>query len=188
MPVNDPEIVALYWQRDENAVLETARKYEAYLFRIAYNILANAEDSRECVNDTYLAAWNSMPEHKPDVLSVYLGKITRQIAIDRYRKKHAEKRYASEYAVSLSELEDCLASGALPEQAVEAKMLDEAVDAFLRSLPKQARMIFIGRYYFFDPVKTIASYCGVSEAKVKTSLFRTRRKLKEYLVKEGFAL
>ena len=186
--MKDAEIVELYWQRDENAIRQTAEKYEAYLSKIAYNIVSDAEDSRECVNDTYLAAWNSMPEQRPNVLSTYLGKLARQISIDRLRRKTSRKRSASEYALSLSELEDCFADRSTPETALDARLLDAAINAFVRALPEDARRVFIGRYYFFDPVKTVASYCGISEANVKTTLYRTRQKLKKYLVEAGFEL
>lgn len=186
--MDDGKIVDLYWQRSEDAIRETAAKYEAYLTRIADNILSDAEDSRECVNDTYLAAWNSMPEQRPAVLSTYLGKITRQKAIDVFRKRNSIKRYASEFAVSLSELEEGPEGGSTPEQALEAGLLEATVNRFVRSLPKESRQVFIGRYYFFDSVKSIASYTGLSEAKVKVLLFRTRGKLRKYLEKEGFVL
>ena len=184
--MRDEEIVELYWQRSEAAVRETAAKYEAYLTKIARNILSDPEDGRECVNDTYLAAWNSMPEHRPAVLSTYLGKITRQLSIDVFRKRNSQKRRASEYALSLSELEDCCADADTPEQTVDAGLLAEAINAFLRTLPDTARNLFIGRYFFFDSVKEAAAYCGLSEANAKSLLFRTRQKLKDYLVKEGF--
>lgn len=186
--MKDAEIVDLYWQREEKAIEETTQKYGAYLSKIAYNILSNLEDSQECVNDTYLAAWNSMPENRPGILSTYLGKITRQISIDRFRKNNSKKRLTSEYTVSLSEMEDCFADSNTPEQEFDAKLLGNAVNSFVRSLPEDARKVFIGRYYFFDSVKIIASYCGISEANVKTVLYRTRQKLKDYLVKEGFEL
>lgn len=186
--MKDEEIVALYWQRNEDAIKETSVKYGKYLSKIAFNILFDREDSEECVNDTYLAAWNSMPEQKPSVLSTYLGKITRQIAIDVFRKRNSAKRYSSEYTLSLSELEDSFADTRTPEQVYDEKMLDEAIGRFVRALPEDARCVFIGRYYFFDPVKMIAKYCGISETNVKSILFRTRRKLKDYLVKEGFVL
>lgn len=186
--MKDEEIVELYWQRSEDAIKETSTKYQAYLSKIAYNILSDYEDSKECVNDTYLAAWNSMPEHRPSVLSTYLGKIARQISIDVFRKKNSLKRYASEYALSLSELEDSFSDRVTPEQTLDAKILDEAINTFIRSLPEESRKVFIGRYYFFDSVKKIAAYCGISEMNVKAILFRARQKLKEYLVKEGFSL
>ena len=184
--MKDEEIVALYWQRSEDAIKETAAKYEAYLATIAYNVLFDPEDCRECVNDTYLAAWNSMPEHKPSVLSTYLGKMIRHIAIDVFRKKNSVKRYASEYALSLSELGDAFADTQTTEQNFDVLLLEDAVNTFIRALPDKTRHVFIGRYCFFDSVKAIAAYCGISEANVKAILFRTRQKLKEYLMEEGF--
>ena len=186
--MKDAEIVALYWERNEEAIQQTQRKYGAYLSKIAYNILSDFEDSKECVNDTYLKAWDSMPPHRPDVLSTYLGKIARQLSIDMFRKKHSTKRYASEYALSLDELGDSLSDGTTPEQSFDAKLLDAAINRFLRTLPHEARNTFLGRYYFFDSLKEVARYCGMSEAKAKSLLYRTRQSLKAYLVKEGFDL
>lgn len=186
--MKDSEIVALYWDRNEDAVQQTQRKYGAYLAKVAYNILSDFENSRECVNDTYLKAWNSMPNHRPDILSTYLGKITRQLSIDVFRKKNSAKRYASEYAVSLEELGDSFSDGITPDQVLDAKRLDEAINCFLRTLPDDARNAFIGRYYFFDSLKDVAAYCGMSEAKAKSMLYRTRQSLKAHLIKEGFGL
>ena len=186
--MKDEEIVDLYWKRSEDAIRETSAKYEAYLLKIARNILSDTEDGRECVNDTYFAAWNSMPEARPAVLSTYLGKITRQLSIDVFRKRNSQKRYASEYVLSLSELEDSFPGGSTPEDALDCQLLADAVNAFVRSLPDEARNLFIGRYYFFDSVKTVAAYCGLSEANTKNILFRTRQKLKAYLAEEGFAV
>mgnify|MGYP002709004823 FL=1 len=184
--MKDEQIVALYWDRNEDAIRETSQKYGAYLSKIAYNILSDLEDSKECVNDTYLKAWNSMPTHKPSVLSSYLGKIIRQLSIDVFRKKHTLKRYASEYALSLSELDDRFSDGDDTEQEVDAILLDEAIDTFLRTLSEDARNTFIGRYYFFDSLKDVAGYCGMPEARAKSMLYRTRQALKAYLEKEGF--
>ena len=184
--MKDQDIVNLYWDRNENAIHQTQMKYGAYLSKVSYNILADFEDSKECVNDTYLAAWNSMPENRPNNLATYLGKITRQISIDVFRKRHREKRYASEYAVSLDELGDSFTDGVTPEQELNAKLLDEAINRFVSALPAMAQKAFVGRYYFFDSLKEIASYCGMTESKVKILLFRTRQNLKLYLKKEGY--
>ena len=186
--MKDSEIVDLYWERNDTAIKQTQHKYGAYLTKIAYNILSDFEDSKECVNDTYLKAWNSMPTHRPAILSTYLGKITRQLSIDVFRKKNSVKRYASEFAISLDELGDSFSDNNTPEDTCEAKELDEAINRFLRALSDDARNTFIGRYYFFDPLKDVAQYCGMSEAKVKSMLYRTRQSLKAYLVKEGFDL
>ena len=184
--MEDEKIVDLYWQRSESAIRETEIKYDRYLTKIAYNILADAEDSRESVNDTYLAAWNSMPPHRPGVLSTYLGKLTRRISIDCFRRRTRQKRGGSEYEVSLSELGDCVSGGNTTEEIVNVKLLADAIGIFLRLQSEEARNAFIGRYYYLDSLKEVAAYCGMTESKCKTLLFRTRVALKEYLRKEGF--
>ena len=184
--MHDEEIVELYWKREESAITETQNKYQRYLSTIAYNILADELDCEESVNDTYLAAWNSMPPHRPTVLSAYLGKITRRISIDIYRRKNCDKRRDSQYTVSLDELAECLPGNGTPENSMEAKVLAGAINAFLKTLGDDARHVFVGRYYFMDSVKDIAGYCKMKESKVKTLLFRTRNSLKTYLEKEGF--
>lgn len=186
--MKDSEIVTLYWDRNEDAILQTQKKYGAYLSKTAYNILADFEDSKECVNDTYFSAWNSIPPHRPAFLSTYLAKITRQLAIDRFRKKNAVKRYASEYAVSLDELGDTFSGGTSAEQVLDAKLLDAAINQFVCALPEDVQRAFVGRYYFFDSLKDIARYCGMKESKLKSLLYRTRQQLKEHLTKEGFDL
>lgn len=186
--MKDEKIVALYWERNEDAIRETSQKYGAYLSKITYNVLSDFEDSEECVNDTYLKAWNSMPMHKPNILSCYLGKIARQLSIDVFRKKHTVKRYASEYAISLCELGDSFSDGSTPEQELDAIALDDAINTFLHTLSEDARNTFIGRYYFFDSLKNVAAYCGMSEGTVKGMLYRTRQALKAYLIEEGFVL
>ena len=186
--MEDIAIVDLYWQRNEDAIQQTQKKYDGYLRKISYNVLANVEDCEECVNDTYLAAWNSMPTNRPEILCTYLGKIVRQIAIDVFRKKHALKRFSSEYAVSLDELSEIIPNQTTPEEMFDGKVLAESINRFLRRLTEEERNLFIGRYYYFDPLKKVAKYCGMGEGKAKSMLYRTRQKLKEYLVKEGFAL
>ena len=186
--MEDSTIVELYWNRNETAINETDKKYSKYLMKVAFNILADLEDSKESVNDTYLKAWNSIPPHKPSILSTYLGKITRQISIDIFRKRTTQKRRGSEYDVSLSELEDCVASNDNPEQEFEVKLLAEKINDYLYTLPLEARNVFIGRYYFMDSIKEVAAYYGMSESKVKSMLYRVRLGLKEYLEKEGFSL
>ncbi len=184
--MEDSQIVALYWDRDEAAIDHTDKKYGWYLTKIAHNILADREDARESVNDTYLAAWDSMPPHRPGVLSAYLGKLTRRISIDLFRKKSSKKRGGGEYILSLQELEGCVSNGDSTQQAVELQQLSQAIEAYLRSIGEEARNVFIGRYYYLDPVKTIAGYCHISESKTKILLHRTRQGLWEYLQKEGF--
>ena len=186
--MEDEAIVSLYWQRNESAIRETERKYDRYLTKIAMNILADREDSRESVNDTYLAAWNSMPPHRPGVLSTYLGKITRRISIDRFRYRNREKRRQSEYEISLSELGDCVSGGNTTEEAVNGKLLADAIGIWLRLLPEENRNLFLCRYYFLDSLQEVAKHCGITESKCKTVLHRMRKSLKEYLEKEGFVV
>ncbi len=184
--MEDNAIVELYWQRSEAAIRETEEKYDRYLHKIAYNILNNLEDSRESVNDTYLAAWDSMPPHRPSVLSAYLAKLTRRISIDLFRYRTRDKRSGSQYALSLSELEDCISGGNTTEEAVNLKLLGDAIAVYLRLLPESTRAAFIGRYYYLDPLKEVAAYCGMTESKCKSLLYRTRLGLKDYLAKEGY--
>lgn len=184
--MDDEQIVSLYWDRSESAIRETEIKYDRYLTKIAYNILANLEDSRESVNDTYLAAWDSMPPHRPAVLSTYLAKLTRRISIDRFRYRTRDKRRDSEYAVSLSELGDCVSGGNTTEEILNVKLLADTIGIYLRLQPEQVRNAFIGRYYFLDPIREVARYCGMSESKCKSMLHRTRLGLKDYLREEGF--
>lgn len=178
--MQDDKIVALYWQRDENAIRETEQKYGRYLSRIAHNILPDVEDSREAVNDAYLKAWNSIPPHRPDVLATYLGKITRQLSIDIFRRRNREKRRDSEYALPLSELEECVCEDNATEQDVDLHLLAEAINTYLRTLTPQARNTFVGRYYYMDSIRKVAAYYGMSESGVESLLFRTRQGLKNY--------
>ena len=184
--MEDRQIVELYWQRNENAIAHTQTKYGSYLHTIAYNILYDREDSKESVNDTYLAAWNSIPPHKPQVLSTYLGKLTRRIAIDLFRKKNAQKRSMGEYALSLEELSACISDSNTVQAQVDRQLLSQAIAAYLQQESPEARTVFIGRYYYLDPVKKIAGYCRMTEAKVKILLYRTRQGLKLHLEQEGF--
>lgn len=183
----DREIVALFWDREEDAIRRTAEKYGRYLTKIARNILPSPEDWEECVNDVYLKAWNSIPPHRPEVLSAYLGKLARERAIDLYRKSHSQKRGGTEYALSLSELEEVLHAGDTTLAEAERRRLDSVLDVWLRELPYQTRTVFVSRYFYADPVKEIASNLGMSESKVKSMLFRTRKELGKRLREEGFS-
>ena len=186
--MEDEQILDLYWQRDEAAIRETEQKYGKYLLKIACGILANTEDSQESVSDAYLGAWNSIPPHRPIVLSAYLAKLTRRCSIDIFRRRNREKRLGSEYALSLDELEDCVTVGDSPEDIVELGELTRAIGDYLRSLDREARTTFIGRYFFLDSIREIAACHYMSESKVKSLLFRTRKGLRDYLIKEGFTL
>lgn len=184
--MQDEEIVELYWQREEAAIHETEKKYGRYLTKIAYNILSDWEDSQESVSDTYLKAWNTIPPQRPGFLAAYLGKLTRRAAIDIYRKRNSAKRKQSEYALSLCELEDCISGGNATEQEVDLHLLSQAINDYLKTLPAEVRDVFVGRYYYADSIHKVASYYNMSEAKVKSILYRTRIRLKEYLEEEGF--
>ena len=187
--MTDSTIVELYVKRDESAISESARKYGAYLRQIAGNILGSVQDSEEVTNDTYMSAWNSIPPHHPEKLSTYLGKIARQIAIDMFRKRTAGKR-GTQYALSLSELEDCIpfAGAGNPAQETEARLLRELINDWLGMLSQDARGVFLGRYFYHDSVKTVASNYNMSESKVKSILFRARNSLKQHLENEGFSV
>lgn len=184
--MTDEKIVQLYWDRNESAIAETQSKYGRYLTKIAYNILTDMEDSLESVNDTYLYAWKSIPPHRPNVLSTYLAKITRRVAIDCVRKKNRQKRIPSEYTYSLSELDECISNDSSTEQRLETEELGKIINAYLKTLSPEARHLFIGRYFFLDSLKDVANYCGMSESKAKSMLYRTRCGLKKYLEQEGY--
>jgi len=186
--MKDEMIVNLYFKSDEDAVRETQKKYNSYLSKIAYNILRNRQDSEQCVNDTYLKAWNSIPPNKPNVLSTYLGKITRRLSIDVLRGKNRKKRRENEYDISLTELEEFFSCGNSTEQEIDLCLLSSLINNYLYKISFEARTVFVGRYYYMDSIKEIADYHGMSESKVKSLLFRTRQGLKEYLIKEGFDL
>ena len=179
--LNDREIIDLYIKRDESAISETAEKYGAYCEKIAYNILMDKFDSEECVNDTYMHTWNNVPPTLPRILSAFLAKITRNIAIDRYKSKTAKKRYC--LAESLDELAECVGGGNISEE-IEAAALGAAISRFLLSESEISRRIFVRRYFFEDSIADIAESHKLSEANVKTMLHRTRKKLADFLMKE----
>ena len=184
-PASDAHIVHLYWTRNTRAILETDRKYGKLLYRVAYDLLHDHGDSEECQNDTYLGAWNAMPPAEPTVLSAFLAKITRRLAISRYRERHAKKRVCSELTDSLEELEYALQSEESVTQAVDAKLLGEAIDGFLRTLDEEGRMLFLGRYYFAEPVKELAALVGVTESSVYKQLAAMKEELRAYLSERG---
>lgn len=183
--MEDARIVELYWERSEKAIRETSSKYGKYCYAIAYNILTNAEDADESVNDTYLDAWNTMPPHRPTVLSTFLGKITRRLSIDKWRRKNAMKRGGGEIPLALDELGDCVSGRDDMEQKIEMRELAGAVNSFLAGLPEAERDVFVSRYFFLFSIKEISSKLEMSESRVKTMLFRTRQKLLPFLQKEG---
>ena len=184
--VDDKYIVDLFFSRNELALEYTAKKYGPYCYSVAYNIIFCREDAQECVNDTYLAAWNSIPPHKPDQLSGYLAKLTRRISIDRLRRSNAKKRGAGELDILFSELEECVPDENTPEKALKEHELARIINDFLAHLGETERKIFLCRYFFAEPIISVAARFGYSESRVKSQLFRTRKKLKEHLRKEKY--
>lgn len=186
--MEDNQIVDLYWARSENAISETERKYGRYCHYIAYNILHSDEDSEECVNDTYLNAWNAMPDKQPSRLAAFLGTITRNLALKRWERYNAEKRGSGQVMLALDELQECVPATNNENQIVDDLVLAEVFNRFLASLPKEKRKIFMRRYWYLSPVAEIAENYSISESKVKMSLLRTRNELKLVLEKEGIDL
>ena len=186
--MEDSAIIALFWAREERALEETDRKYGSYCWTIAHNILRSREDTEECVNDTWLRAWYAMPPQQPAILSSFLGCITRNLALDRYKGDRTGKRGGGRLAVALEELEDCLSGSESVEQAVAGAELSRAIDRFLRTLPEKDCYIFLRRYWYMDTTLEIAHRYKMAEGTVKSTLHRTRRKLKDYLEKEGIWL
>ena len=183
--MDDTQIVELYWARKESAIEETETKYGPYCYSIAQNILQNPDDAKESVNDTWLDAWNSMPPHRPSVLSTFLGKLTRRISIDKWRRTNAKKRGDGQLPLVLAELEDCISDGKSIEEETERKLLVEVITAFVKSLPETEQKVFLCRYWYMDSVNSIATRFRFSESKVKSMLSRTREKLRARLEKEG---
>lgn len=183
--MDDEKIIDLYWNRDQSAIQHTADKYGNYCNRIAKNILVSKEDCEECVNDTWMKAWNAMPDARPSILSAFLGSITRNICLDRYRKIHTAKRGSGQVDFIFDELLD-LADGKEPLHYIEEKELADSINLFLKKLPKEHRIIFVRRYWYMDPISEIARRCMCTESKIKTVLFRIRGKLVEHLKMEGF--
>lgn len=186
--MEDKQIVALYLQRKERAIDETAAKYGNYCFSIAHNILDNYEDAEETVSDTYVGAWNAIPPHRPMNLGTFLGKITRRLAIKRWRANRTQKRGGGEMALALEELAGCIPSEQNPERDMELADLSRALNRFLTDLPQTERSVFICRYWYLEPIQTIARRNGFSQSKVKSMLSRTRKKLQTHLEKEGIEL
>ena len=186
--MNDKQILDLYWARSEDAISETSKRYGRYCHYIARNILHNDEDSEECVNDTYLKAWETMPPHRPEKLSAFLGKIVRNLALNRYKGYTAEKRGGGQVPVVLDELQDCIPVTGSVAETIEDLMLVDIFNRFLSGLPAEKRKIFVRRYWYLSPIKEIAKDYSISESKVKVTLLRVRNDLRQVLEKEGISL
>ena len=184
--MEDSEIVALYWQRDERAIAETDGKYGPFCRAMARNLLGSPEDAEECVSDTWMEAWNSMPEERPELLRPWLGRVLRMNAIDRWRKNRRQKRFGGVEDLVL-ELEDCVpATSDGPQQALEASELGELLRRWLDGLGREDRRLFLRRYWYGDGVSALAKDLGWGESRVKTALHRLRKGLREHLEKEGW--
>ncbi len=186
--MEDHRIVDLYWARSEKAISETADKYGRYCYSIAFNILHSNEDSEECVNDTYLNAWNAMPDQRPSKLCAFLGRITRNLSLKRWEKYTAEKRGAGQVPLVLDELQECVPAAESTDHIVDDLVLADLLNRFLASLNEEKRRIFMRRYWYLSPISEIATDFSVSESKVKMSLLRSRNELKLLLEKEGIEL
>lgn len=184
--MDDKSIIDLYFSRNEDAIAQTDKKYGRYCYSIAYNILTNKEDAEESVSDTYMTAWRAIPPRRPSVLSTFLGKITRHISIDRWRERSATKRGGGEVPLALEELKDCISGMQDVEMEYERKEILKIYVKFLDALPNIERRVFLCRYWYVEPIETIADTFGFSQSKVKTMLHRTRAKLRKQFAKEGF--
>ncbi len=185
--MEDEQILALYFARKEQAIAETARKYGALCSRIAGNILSLREDAEECVNDTYHAAWTRIPPERPRSLSAFLGRITRNLAISRYRANHAQKRYSG-MEILLSELNDCVPAPEDMEQIMDRRQLSARISQWLEALPEEDRRLFLRRYWYGDSVADLALEWGRTPGQISQTLLRLRRLLRAYLEKEGISL
>lgn len=186
--MQDKNIIELFLQRNEEAIRQTDIKYRQYLFKISYSVLSHSEDSMECVNDTYLKAWNSIPPDIPNKLSVYLGKIVRNISLDRFRYNSAQKRFPASAAMSFDEITDIIPANDDASKIVDEMYLTEIFNKFLGGLRERDRIIFVKKYWHLQSLKDIAKSMHLTEATVKMSLMRSRNKLRDILKKEGISI
>ncbi len=186
--MKDAEILDLYWDRNERAIEETQKSYGKYCYSIAFRILHDREDSEECLNDTWLRAWNAMPPKRPGRLGLFLGTITRNLSFDKWKYKNAMKRGSGGMEVELEELLECIPAASSTEDAVEAAELERIINDFLHTLSEQECNVFLRRYWYVEEYNEIAKRYQMKLNTVKTSLFRTRKKLKNYLEQEGVVL
>ena len=186
--MEDSDIIELYWQRDQSAIAETSEKYGKFLWNIAWNVLRSHGDAEECVNDTYLRTWNAIPPARPSAFRAWLGRITRNLSLDRWKQSRAEKRGGDGMEVLLGELDQCVPASHGVEQALEDQEIARLISAFLRTLSQEPRIMFLRRYWYGEDLADIARKLGCGQGKVKSSLFRTRKALRAYLEKEGVDL
>lgn len=183
--MDDNGIIQLYWDRNDRAIKATSEKYGHYCKAIARNILHNEEDAEECVNDTYLNAWNAMPTHWPEQLETFLGKITRNLSFNKYKYNHTEKRGGGEIVFVLDELTDCISDVDHVESVIDRQELIKSINSFVKNLPAKKRNIFVRRYWYADSVLSIANDYGMLQGTVSKILERTRKQLKVYLTERS---
>ena len=183
--MKDKQIVELFWNRSETAIQEVSKKYEKYCYYIAYGILHNHEDAQECVNDAYYQTWNAIPPQRPSQLSTFIGKITRNLALNKWGYYNAKKRGMGEVPLILEELHECIPNVNHVEEIVDRIYLEEVLNSFLASLSKEKRMIFLRRYWYMSTIKEIAKDFCMSESKIKMLLLRLRKEFRVFLEKEG---
>ena len=186
--MSDEKIVDLYWQRDEQAIKETDTKYKKFLLSVAMNIVHDVCDSEECLNDTYIGAWNAIPPARPILLQSFLSTIMRRTAINRFNANKRQKRIASEFSISLSELEDFIADDSDMNVEIEEKELAKSISNYIRSLPDRQMYIFVSRYYIADPLAKICKELGYSLSTVKRDIEAIKSGLKKHLESEGYLL
>lgn len=184
--MEDAKIVDLYWKRDERAITESDAKYGVYCYTVANNILSNHEDTKECINDTWVKAWNTIPPQRPKALKPFFAKIIRNLALNRYQMQKAKKRGGDMVTIAMEELDECVSSIDDVESVYFAKMLQKNVNLFLHTLPKRDCDIFLCRYFFMEDTAEIAKRYGMRESNVLVILSRLRNKLKKFLRKEGY--
>ena len=184
--MEDAAILALYWQRDEQAIGETEAKYGPYCRTIARSILSDEQDAEECLSDALLRAWDTIPPRQPEKLSAYLGKLTRNLSLSRLRERLAQKRGGGELPLALEELAECIPGPADPARALEKRELAAALNRFVGGLKKPERDVFVSRYFFLTPLEELSRKTGFSQSKLKSMLFRTRKKLWNMLQEEGW--
>ena len=186
--MEDQEIIDLYWVRDQRAITETSEKYGVFLRSIAWNVLRSHDDADECVNDTYLRTWNAIPPARPTAFRSWLGRITRNLSLDRWKQAKAAKRGGDGMELLLGELDACVPAPHGMEKAMEDREIAALISVFLRALPAETRVIFLRRYWYGDSVAEIAKKLSCTQGKVKSSLFRTRNSLRTYLEQKEVAL
>lgn len=186
--MEDHRIIELFWTRSQQAISESEIKYGAYCHTIARGILDREEDAEECVNDTWLRAWNTIPPQRPNILSAFFGKLTRNLSLDRWRRNRATKRGGSQVEITLQELEGCLPDHHRPDEQFEARETAALISGFLRRQPDLDRRLFVRRYFHMESIATLANRFRLTDSQVKSRLHRTRQKLKAVLEKEGIAV